>query len=80
MKSRFARQFILLLALLFIISFTACSDNRAAELFETAQFEELQNNKEHALKLYEEITVKYVESEYAAKASARIMKLKEKQQ
>jgi outer membrane protein assembly factor BamD (BamD/ComL family) len=79
MKSRVLGQFIMLCALVCLVTFTACADNRAAELYETAQFEELQNNKEHALKLYEEITVKYAESEYAAKASARIIELGKKQ-
>jgi outer membrane protein assembly factor BamD (BamD/ComL family) len=78
MKTRFLKQFIFFLALICLITFNACSENRAAELFETAQFEELQNNKEHAWKLYKEIIARYPESNYADKASERITALKEK--
>jgi hypothetical protein len=49
----------------------ACS-NKAAELAETAKFEELQNNKEHAAKLYREIIAKYPGSAQAKEAAARL--------
>lgn len=48
-----------------------------AELYDTAQFEELQKNKKHAAELYEEIIKKYPDSEYAKKAKERLSKLKE---
>jgi outer membrane protein assembly factor BamD (BamD/ComL family) len=51
---------------------SGCSGNKAAELYETAQFEELQNNREHALQLYQEIIKKYPDSEYAKKAGEKI--------
>jgi TolA-binding protein len=57
------------------ISLSGCSGNRAAELFETAQFEEVQNNQEHAKQLYSEIIAKYPESEYAKKAKERLSEL-----
>jgi hypothetical protein len=41
------------------LALAGCSGNGAKELFETAQFEELQNNQEHARQLYEEIIKKY---------------------
>jgi TolA-binding protein len=50
----------------------SCSSNQAEELFETAQFEELQNNREHARQLYEDIMKNYPESDYAGKAEDRL--------
>ena len=64
--------FVLLVS--FILS--GCSGNKPAELYKTAGFEELQNNKEHALKLYQEIIEKYPDSEYAKKADERISEIK----
>lgn len=55
---------------------TCCSDGKARELFETAQFEELQKNFDHAGKLYEDIVKKYPESELAGKAKERIEELR----
>ena len=67
------------LILLFIAAclFTtiSCSGDHAAELFETAQFEELQNNRGHAVQLYEEIIKSYPQSEYAPKAQARLSEI-----
>jgi outer membrane protein assembly factor BamD (BamD/ComL family) len=64
--------------LLFSFSFAGCSKEKAAEIYDTAQFEELQNNREHALKLYQKIIEKYPGSEYARKAEERISQLKQK--
>lgn len=69
--------FVLLLAL--GLAFSACSKNGAAELFETAKFEEVQNNKEHARELYEEIVKKYPDSEYAKMARERLSALTPKE-
>ena len=63
----------------FIILFlliTACSGDKAKELYETAQFEEKQNNREHAIKLYEEIVSKYPGSPNAKIARERLAALK----
>ena len=54
----------------------ACSGSGATDLYETAQFEELQNNQRHALQLYEEIVRDYPGSELAKKSGERIVKLK----
>ena len=62
------KYFILILIIIFTFSLSACSGNKAAEMFDTAKFEEVQNNKEHAIQLYEEIIKKYPDSEYAKKA------------
>ena len=59
---------------LFMI-FSACSANNAEELFKTAQFEELQNNQEHAIELYQEIIKKYPENEFSQKAKDRLAEI-----
>lgn len=52
-----------------------CAD-RAAEMFDTAKFEELQNNRQHAAELYERIIREYPDSSYAERAKARLAELK----
>lgn len=54
-----------------------CSgEKRSAELLDTARFEEKQTNREHAVKLYEEIVVKYPGTQAAASAKARLDELR----
>ncbi len=62
--------FSLLLAL--AIALLSCSADRAVELFETAQFEELQNNNEHARQIYKDIITNYPKSDSAKKAEERL--------
>ena len=62
----------------FLFSLAACGGSGAKELYETAQFEELQNNHRHALQLYEEIVRDYPGSGYAKRSGDRIVKLKGK--
>lgn len=69
------KKFMLIVCLLSAFGLAGCTGNKAAELFETARFEEVQNNKEHAQKLYAEIIQKYPESEYAKKAKERLSEL-----
>ncbi len=57
--------------MLFLFLPIACS-NKAADLEKTARFEELQNNKEHAAKLYREIIQKYPDSPQAKEAAGRL--------
>jgi outer membrane protein assembly factor BamD (BamD/ComL family) len=57
---------------------TSCSDRKAQEIFETAQFEELQKNIPHALQLYSDLVEKYPKSEAAARARERLEELKKK--
>jgi outer membrane protein assembly factor BamD (BamD/ComL family) len=70
------KQSILIFFFLFAFILSGCSGGKAEELYNTAGFEELQNNREHALKLYEEIIKKYPDSEYAKKAEERITQIK----
>ncbi len=73
------KHVVLLFIIVFILTLPACSANNAQELFETAQFEELQNNHEHAKQLYEEIIIKYGGSEHAKKAGERLSELRKKE-
>jgi outer membrane protein assembly factor BamD (BamD/ComL family) len=66
------KKILVVMALLFAL--TACS-NQAAELYETAKFEERQNNEEHAMKLYKEIIEKYPESMQAKEAAERLVEI-----
>ena len=66
------KRFILILVMIAGLSIEGCSGNNAKELFETAQLEELQNNRDHAIKLYREIIEKDPESEYAGQARKRL--------
>ncbi len=66
---------IILAAFLMAIFTLGCSDKRAEELYTTAQFEERQNNLQHARELYTELTEKYPDSGYAKDALARLLVL-----
>ena len=70
------RKAIVVTALAGALFIAGCSGNKAGELFETAKFEELQNNREHAIQLYEEIVKQYPGSEHARKAEKRLAELK----
>ena len=70
------REKIILLLLCIALALSACSGNKAEDLFETAKLEELQNAPDHAMKLYQEIVDKYPESEYARKAKERLSAMK----
>jgi TolA-binding protein len=61
-------------AMLFSLTLAACGGG-AGELYETAQFEELQRNTKHARELYQEIIRKYPEAPEAAKAKERLAAL-----
>ena len=56
----------------------ACTGDKSKELFETAQFEEKQNNREHARKLYQEIITKYPSTLLAKQAAERVAALEGK--
>lgn len=71
----YTKLFMVMLALVSLMSLSACTGQQAEELFKTAEFEELQNNPEHARQLYEEIIQKYPQSDYARKAEDRIAEI-----
>jgi TolA-binding protein len=70
------KHILVVFILIVTLGVGACSGDNAKGMFETAQFEEIQNNKEHARELYEEIVRTYPKSEYAAKAKERLDALK----
>jgi TolA-binding protein len=61
-------------ALVLTLALVACGGG-AGELYETAQFEELQRNTTHARQLYQEIVTKHPDSPEAAKAKERLQAL-----
>ncbi len=66
------RMFVpVLLVLMLALPLVGCGDG-AEEMFETAQFEEVQNNKEHARKLYNRILRDHPDSPFAARARERL--------
>jgi len=65
----------LIVAMLVLAVLGGCAGAKEKELFETAQFEEKQGNREHASKLYNEIVEKYPGSETAKKAAERLKEL-----
>jgi outer membrane protein assembly factor BamD (BamD/ComL family) len=64
-------------ACLFVIALglSGCTGDSAKEMYETAQFEERQNNQAHAKQLYEAIIKDFPNSEYAPKAGERLAQL-----
>ena len=73
------KQGVVVLVMVLGMALSCCSGNQAEELFETAKLEELQDNQEHAKKLYEEIIRDYPGSEYAKDAQARLSALEQGQ-
>ena len=72
---RFLRYVALCVMFTIFMILSACSANNAEDLFKTAAFEELQNNQEHAVELYQEIIKKYPENEFSQKAKDRLTEL-----
>ena len=69
------RDYIILAIALASLLASGCTGDKSRDLFETAQFEEKQNNREHAQKLYAEILVKYPDSAVANQARERLAAL-----
>ena len=66
-----------LVTILFVVLLTACSGEAVKEMYETAKFEELQNNHLHAVELYREIIYNHPDSEYAGLSRERLSALKQ---
>lgn len=67
---------LLVIMTLILMAVSGCSGDKGKQQLETAQFEEKQNNKEHAIKLYEEVVSKYPGSANAKTAQERLTVLK----
>ncbi len=65
-----------LLVSMLALPLVGCGDG-AEEMFATAQFEEVQNNREHARKLYNRILRDHPDSPFAAKARERLAALEQ---
>lgn len=61
--------------LLTIVALGGCSGDKAQELLQTAEFEERQNNLQHAKQLYDDIIRFYPTSKQAETARARLASL-----
>jgi TolA-binding protein len=70
------KKYVLILLVVCCTALTACSSDQGKQQLETAQFEEKQNNKEHAIKLYEEVVSRYPGSPNARTAQERLNALK----
>jgi outer membrane protein assembly factor BamD (BamD/ComL family) len=70
------KQLLLMLLAALTIVAAGCTSEKGAQQLETALFEEKQNNREHAIKLYEEIVSKYPGSPNARTAQERLTALK----
>jgi TolA-binding protein len=69
------KQFLLFAVALISLLESGCSSDKSKELLDIAQFEEKQNNREHAEKLYAEITAKYPNTAAAKQAKERLAAL-----
>ena len=63
------------LGALLLAALGGCAGDKGKELFDTAQFEEKQNNREHAKQLYQEVVTKYPDSPVAKQAQERLAAL-----
>lgn len=66
----------LFVCLSIMLALAGCSGDKGRQQLETAQFEEKQNNRDHAIKLYEEVVSKYPGSANAKTAQERLDALK----
>ncbi len=64
---------------LFLLGVVGCGED-PKQMFETAQFEELQNNHSHARELYERIIQADPDTDLANKAKKRLAALQKKAQ
>jgi outer membrane protein assembly factor BamD (BamD/ComL family) len=70
------KKLIWLLLSLLLLALAGCNSDQGKQQLETAQFEEKQNNRDHAVKLYEEVVSKYPGSPNAKIAQERLSLLK----
>lgn len=68
------KRAIAILMMILVMTVTGCSD-QGKELYETAQLEELQNSREHAMELYREIISKFPDGKYSKMAQERLAEL-----
>jgi TolA-binding protein len=64
-----------LVCTLLLLTAPSCSGQDPNDLFAIVQFEERQNNREHAIQLYEQIVRDYPQSDAAQRARQRLEEL-----
>lgn len=72
LKGVYMKKYIWILLFICCLAMSACSSDQGSQQIEIAQFEEKQNNREHAIKLYEEVVRKYPGSPNAKIAQERL--------
>jgi TolA-binding protein len=60
-----------------LVTLSGCFGESAQQLMQTAEFEELQHNEEHARKLYARVISEYPASAEAQKAAERLKALEQ---
>lgn len=70
------KRTVLMIIAVCLMTLNGCNAENGKQQLETAQFEEKQNNKEHAIKLYEEVVSTYPSSPNAKIAQERLDALK----
>jgi outer membrane protein assembly factor BamD (BamD/ComL family) len=76
MKQGRMKLFILTLMILFSVSVSGCSGDKAKDIMDTAILEEKQHNPDHAKQLYQEVIQKYPDSAFAKDAQKKLSELK----
>ena len=71
MNSRGWKQWVVIMVWMVVVGMSGCGED-PKQLFETAQFEEKQNNQAHARELYERVIQASPDSEWAKKAKERM--------
>ena len=71
MNCRGWKQWVVVLVWVVALGMSGCGED-PQQLFETAQFEEKQNNQAHARELYERVIQASPDSEWAQKAQERM--------
>ena len=71
MKRRGWKEWVVVLVGVVVLGLGGCGED-PKQLFETAQFEEKQNNPAHARELYERVIQASPDSEWAQKAKERM--------
>ena len=74
MKGRGWKPWAVVLVWVVVMGLSGCGED-PKQLFETAQFEEKQNNQAHARELYERVIQASPDSEWAQKAKERMQAL-----
>ena len=69
------RKLYCIVSIVLLLGLAGCMGESAEQMMKTAQFEELQNNREHARQLYERIVRDHPKSAEATLAAERLRAL-----